>query len=341
MAKLLVEVCLFTFWLWVSLSGWRNPAVTKASLIAWVTLAAWILAGKVPARRWRPPYGLIATMLAASVVAIVAIWALWPAAERVENIAQSAQTLENVPPPSEPTKQAEPPKREQEPAKPAAPPPVDTPERPDKRRPPEEPVAPTTLAGGPLFISCNMGLMPKVVPPEGRIFALGLWPTPVENGGSGLAEYFANPGSEWKWATGEAGIATAYRCQLTNYGSTPLLKVETALHLRFRESMPKGPSSSESGKVVLDRPWLIQVAHIEQGASNAFVFYVFNNSAHFVDVFPPSSAEGHAPGDERKQTIKVDTPTGPLGPAYLILAPLMEKKRQGDNEYEGLHQSVA
>ena len=72
-----------------------------------------------------------------------------------------------------------------------------------------------------LFVDCQMGLMPAVVPPEGIIYVWITNELESESGG-GLANYFAQPGTEWKWSN--TGIPqSVYRCEVTNYATHVVL----------------------------------------------------------------------------------------------------------------------
>jgi len=171
-------------------------------------------------------------------------------------------------------------------------------------------VAQDELADRTILIECHFGLMPKVVPPEGRIYVLGLWPLPQESGGGGMAEYFAHPGSEWTWSSNKSDLAQAYRCQLTNYGAATVFNLSMAFPVIFREIVrdSKNPSQMTSGKVTVSREWPIEVTKIDVGL-NGFVFYIQNNSEQFVQVFLPQSAMLQRARDNKRGNVRLIQPS--------------------------------
>ena len=155
-------------------------------------------------------------------------------------------------------------------------------------------------------IECHAGLMPKLVPPEGRIYVLLLWPIPEESGGGGFVEYFAHPGSEWSWSSPKGTPAHAYRCQFTNYGNTTVFNVTMSFSLIFREAVrnPENTNATGSGPVALYRKWPVEVAKIDPG-TNGFVFYIYNQSQKFAEVVLPQSAELWSAHENRRRNVRL------------------------------------
>jgi len=156
-----------------------------------------------------------------------------------------------------------------------------------------------------VHIDCQFGLMPTVIPPDGRNYILMTYPIPRESGGGGLAEAFGLPGSEQRWSAQNAGPATGYRCQLTNYGKSPMFNVEMVVMLSFREVQRKrdNPNALTSGVVTLSRGWLVPVKKIDSGPNNPFIFYIFNTSPQFVDVSLPKSVTYQKGDSEKRFTV--------------------------------------
>jgi hypothetical protein len=178
----------------------------------------------------------------------------------------------------------------------------------------------------PLFAECHLGLMPKIVPPEGRILALNLFPTPVANGGGGLVEHFATAGTEWTWPTSTGGMPLmAYRCQITSYSNIPVSEVALSFRLKFIAEIKDAndPNTLRSGPVTLERDWPIRIAKIDSGADRPFVFYVYNITPQFVEVRFPSSATGKLLGDPRVRIIAIDPSTLPP----MTFSPFHEEKK--------------
>ena len=144
-----------------------------------------------------------------------------------------------------------------------------------------------------IFVQCQMGLMPSVVPSEGRIHVLLTSEIPKEMGGGGLPDYFATPGSQWKWRNDDLP-AWAYRCDITNYSTDVLFDVSISAHLTFRVPVPvPGQEKSRAqGDVTLDRDWVFTVPKLDPSPATPYVFYVWNCCVpKFVQVALPTHVE--------------------------------------------------
>ena len=158
--------------------------------------------------------------------------------------------------------------------------------------------------------------LPALVPPEETVYVLELWPLPVENGGGGLAEVSGIPGNPMGWPTSNGQPLSSWRCQLTNYSSSPLFNVSLVLQLAFQKAV-KGdqqPGTARSGETTLSRGWPINVQKIDAGADHPFIFYIFNNSDHFASVAFPPSATGRRAGDKEQRTIELIQPESSMMP---------------------------
>lgn len=146
-------------------------------------------------------------------------------------------------------------------------------------------------ASGPteagVLIECFVGGLPTVMPPSGRVYVLNTFPVPIENGGSGLAEYFTvKPGGEMKWPAAKGGFPVmAYACRLTSFRNEPILQISMAVRLKFMEAVNRqGVAGVTNGPIVLDRPWAFQIAKLEPGSQNYFEFFVVNHTNRFVEI---------------------------------------------------------
>jgi hypothetical protein len=169
---------------------------------------------------------------------------------------------------------------------------------------------PTGERSPKIQIECHFGSMPNVVPEEGRIYVLSLFPTPIESGGGGLVENFATPGSEWSWSPPDKRPITGYSCRLTNYSDAPVFNVEMSLGTTFIVAV-RNPNTggTQSGDVYLSRRWLIRMAKINAGEDKPFTFYVMNISAYFALVTLPDVATLQMDSDGAKQTVTLIKPT--------------------------------
>lgn len=142
-----------------------------------------------------------------------------------------------------------------------------------------------------ILVECHYGAMTTT---SERISVLSVFPTPKENGGGGLAEYFSfdEKKGERIWPKSKSGFPLmAFKCELTNYDNSPIFGVQIAMHLLFQEAV-KHENSAQSGKVFLERNWPISITKIDPGAGNGFVFWIFNITEYFVGVSFPEFATG-------------------------------------------------
>jgi len=182
-------------------------------------------------------------------------------------------------------------------------------------------IAQDELAERTILIDCHLGMMPKLVPPEGRIYVLPFYYGSPEIWGGGLAEYFAQPGSEFTWPSS----APAYRCQLTNYGDATVFNVVLAFPVMFREIVrdSKNPNLMKTGAITGSGERSIEVTKIDVG-TNGFVFYIYNQSQHFVSVFLPQSVTLQRNRDNKRRSVRLIQP--PLSGLQMQLAPFPDGK---------------
>jgi disulfide bond formation protein DsbB len=155
-----------------------------------------------------------------------------------------------------------------------------------------------------LFVECNFVLFPIRAPASGRMYGLNLYPLPLINHGGGLAEYSSQPSGEIKFGP---EITQAHRCVISNYGSKPLINVTMGLYLVFQEQIKdaNNPNASHSGKVLLERPWRIDIKKIDPGPGNQFEFYIWNMTSNFARVAFPESATAEYIGNPERIEVRV------------------------------------
>ncbi len=176
------------------------------------------------------------------------------------------------------------------------------------------PRPPTSASAGQHFLSVewHSGLAP-IVPKEGRVFVLDLWPLPA--GGGGLSEMFGEPG----YKLGLPPVNRFDECRLTNYSATALFNVRLTLHLTFWKVIkdPKQPGVSRSGDVSLSRDWPIAIQKIDTGPDHPFIFYIYNQSDQVAQVSFPEFVTAQIGDNVERQTIRLIRPEGfmmPLSP---------------------------
>jgi len=96
---------------------------------------------------------------------------------------------------------------------------------------------------------------------------------------------FMTKGNEWVWPKPlNMPFLHGYRCNVTNYGDTPVFNIDMALEEVFKEIIrdPNQPNLMQAGKIELSRKWLISIEKLDTGANNPFSFYIINSSNDMV-----------------------------------------------------------
>lgn len=172
-----------------------------------------------------------------------------------------------------------------------------------------------------VLAECNFGTLPTK-PPDGRIYVLNLYPTPI--GGGGLAEYFGLKEAHFTWPEQENGAPlSAYRCRLTNYGNDTLFKLTFGFRLVFNRAIAT-PPSIQSGEIFLDREWPVEVTKIDPGADRSFEFYIWNMSNAFVSVTILPNATARKVSDGSQIPIRL------LSRGYMMFSPATAPSTKAD-----------
>lgn len=157
-----------------------------------------------------------------------------------------------------------------------------------------------------LSVDCHLGFLPKLAPLNKRVYAMDLYPTPSYIGG--LIEYFSANG-EFAWPEKNGLQMTGYACELMNGSNVSIFNISMAFDLIFRRVVTDSKGGGQrSGEVTLARNYPITVNRIDPGPNGAFIFYIFNKSSQFVEVFLPKSAAFKLPGDIQRQTASLIQP---------------------------------
>jgi hypothetical protein len=151
-----------------------------------------------------------------------------------------------------------------------------------------------------LFAECQYVRFPIKIGNDGRIYALNLFPAPLENRGGGIAEYSGRPRDNFSISDNPA--QQVFKCSITNYGTKPMLSVAIGLYLVFREAVrdKNQPNSVRSGDILAQRPWLIVIPKIDPGVGSPFIFYIWNVTDKWGTVAFPDSAVAEYIGDPER-----------------------------------------
>lgn len=157
-----------------------------------------------------------------------------------------------------------------------------------------------------LSVDCHMGFLPKLAPLNKRVYAMELYPTPIDIGG--LIEYFSANG-EFAWPKKNGLQMAGYACELMHGGNVSIFNISMAFDLIFRSVVTDSKGGGQrSAEVTLAKKYPITVSRIDPGPNGAFIFYIFNSSSQFVQVFLPKSAAFNLPGDTHRQTTSLIQP---------------------------------
>jgi hypothetical protein len=142
------------------------------------------------------------------------------------------------------------------------------------------------------------------MPPEGTAWSYQVQPTPIEHGGGGMGQVSGAPGS----VMFPPGHFQTYECKVTNYYKETVFDVSMELHVVQQEAVrdPQNKGAAQSGKVVLERDWLIPIPKIDPGPANAFVFYASNFLDRFSTVMFPAAGRARVGDSTVQEPIVID-----------------------------------
>lgn len=149
--------------------------------------------------------------------------------------------------------------------------------------------APHRRSDANLVFECHLADLPTKVSADGEIATLPLFYSPGSGGEPiGLAIRHGQPGSDWDWFR-DLKFPQVYRCEITNYGTVPLLQVTVKFKIEYRKTLATDTGRS-AGNVVHTYDWPVLLSKIDPGSSNAATFYVYNQSRYHARVSPPDTA---------------------------------------------------
>jgi len=197
-----------------------------------------------------------------------------------------------------------------------------------------------------LLIQCFEGPPPAVVPPNGRYPVIQLISINFRHtfGLIPYGEVFSEdpPGTPWK-AAGDS-VLFADRCEVTNYDTAALFRVQVAIQLEFQKAVAQPLSANvlTSGPTIFAGTFLYTIPRVDPGSSNPFVFYMWNvTNDEFVRIHLPTEVAGTRLGGEKPIQIKliqIDQEDLSLGPAQL---PKQKSPPQQQRQHPSRHAELS
>jgi hypothetical protein len=151
-----------------------------------------------------------------------------------------------------------------------------------------------------LQIECSLLSSKFTVPDDGRMYILMLTDNPnvFPNGGMGI--FTAEPKSTY---TLSGPFRPIQKCEITNYGTEPLVDVELIPTVTFHSVLKTVGGNDKSGTVTSERNWPLMFNKIDAGRANRLAFFVSNDSDKGVELKLPPEAKVHLMGDNYARTI--------------------------------------
>jgi hypothetical protein len=151
-----------------------------------------------------------------------------------------------------------------------------------------------------LFVDCFRGVRAAKFPADGRLYVVRL----TGARGGDFDEMSGPPESDYSVGRDLAFGAT--RCEVTNYGATPLINVMYELHVIYRKAIAENGVFT-SGDIVNEQDWPLHIGKIESGSKSLFGFYLQNVSGLSIEVVLPRTTVAHHLGAQEQINLKVAT----------------------------------
>jgi hypothetical protein len=175
-----------------------------------------------------------------------------------------------------------------------------------------------------LFIDCRMVALPVAVAPDTRLYALDAFPALLSGG---LTEYVFGPDSAaQRWPSADS-FGAAYRCEVKNYGESPFLGIGMPITLAFLKKQVDtvGRVTAEHDEIETTRDRRVEIPAVDP-KGGVFVFYIWNQSDHFVEVRLPEVVTSYDSSGPRQ--VRLLRP--PMATSLMTLGPHIEKASASD-----------
>ena len=116
----------------------------------------------------------------------------------------------------------------------------------------------------------------------------------------------------------------AFVCQVTNYGTIPVLKVHITFGLRFLETVWLDSPGSFTHRFKSLEQWPSQIRKLDPGTAEAFTFIIKNTTNDWLEVIVPEFVDLQILGETTKRSVylaRPDDDPGHLGTYYKSVFP--------------------
>jgi hypothetical protein len=152
------------------------------------------------------------------------------------------------------------------------------------------------------------------IPSDGRVSVVSLFDVPEGQGDGSLGESSGEPGRVFTTPDADGMPMATLQYRLTNYASATMFNITIVLRLIFQEAIKRkdNPKSEDSGKITLERDWVINIPKIDSGPDRTFTFYVMNTTGKFVTVYFPNKVLAQMAGSGEQRTVELIKPTAEM-----------------------------
>lgn len=172
---------------------------------------------------------------------------------------------------------------------------------------------------GKLYIECNGKRVPPQAVSDGKLMGLAFSHNPS---GATDREFKSVRSTEGQinWMVNRG----AFVCQVTNYGTIPVLKVHITFGLRFLETVWLDSGGSFTHRFKSLEQWPSQIRKIDPGTAEAFTFIIKNTTNDWLEVIVPEFVDLQILGETTKRSVylaRPDDDPGHLGTYYRSVFP--------------------
>jgi hypothetical protein len=153
--------------------------------------------------------------------------------------------------------------------------------------------------------------------PDGRLYTVQAQPG---SGSSGFGEMWLNdPNGKFHWEAPNGFSVLAYKCEVTNFSSHPLVSIVLPLVLNFIDAVPNGSGGVASLGDGIVQESSIPIPKLEPGSQNRFTFYILSMTDKFVRISFNNFGTASKVDDDTKLRVRISQQD--RGPVSMYLSP--------------------